>query len=387
MLNAMGIEVAAGKFDVCVKKPGELSEGERAAWISLRAKNPALYSPYFHPDYTCLVGKLRDDAYVAVIREQDEHVAFFPFQGPRGQGGFARPIGAPMTDYHGFIHAGDKAGLNFMDILAHTGIGAYHYSALVDPSEQLTQFNSATDIGTMMNIGGGISAWREARDSSYRRHLKSNRRRIRKSEEDIGARRFIFKSQDRTVFDKLIEWKQAKFIESGKYDVLSAGWTLELLEQLWLSNGELRCDMHVLYFGDRIAAIDLGLSDGPTFHSWIVAYDGDLHSYAPGIQLLEGLLDAAADEGYTKIDLGAGIDGYKRHYATEDITVGSGFIAVSGPAAALSKLYGATEQWGQKALGDAPGKLRRRYSQIAACDDTFSGRAKAMFDAVKSSQK
>jgi len=387
MQSAMGIEVAAGNFEVCVKKPGDLSASEYSAWKNLRQQNPALYSPYFHPDYTLLIGELRDDAYVAIVHEHSQPIAFFPFQGPRGQGGFARPIGAPMTDYHGFIHAVDRTDLDFMDILRQTGIGAYHYSALIDPTEGLSSYNSSTDTGAVIDISEGISAWREAKDSSYRRHLKSNRRRIRKSEEEIGERRFVFKSKDRAVFDQLISWKQEKFAESVKYDVLSSGWTLDLLERLWVSEGELRCDMQVLYFGDRLAAIDLGLTDGPTFHSWMVAYDGELHNYAPGIQLLEGLADAAVDEGYTKIDLGAGIEGYKKHYATENVMVGSGFIAVSGPAAALSQIYGATERWGQKALGDAPGKLRRRYSQIAACDDTFSGRAKAMLQAVKSSQK
>ena len=54
---------------------------------------------------------------------------------------------------------------------------------------------------------------------------------------------------------------------------------MKLLETLWSrQNQALRCDMHALYFGDRLAAVDLGLSDGNTFHSWIVAYDGELHS-------------------------------------------------------------------------------------------------------------
>lgn len=370
-------------FTVAVKRPAELTKTERAVWEALRAQNPALYSPYFHVGYTQLVGALREDAYVAIAQCDDRPAAFFPYQGPQpGKSGFARPIGAPMTDYHGFICAPDTP-LNHMSILAGAGIGAFHYSALVDGSEALAPHHKATDIGTLMDVSDGAEAWRNARDSSYRRSLKSQRRRVRKAEEDFGPRRFEFKSKDRTVFDQLIAWKQEKFAQTGKYDVLSAGWTLELLERLWASNGPLRCDMHVLYFGDRIAAIDLGLSDGPTFHSWIVAYDSALHTYGPGLQLLEGLIDEAQTLGYKRIDLGAGDDGYKRHYATDPVTVGSGFIAAKGPAAALSQLYGQAEKFGKKALKDAPGKLRRRYSQIAACDDSLSGRAKAMIEAVK----
>lgn len=358
----------------------ELTPELTARWAELRAMNPALYSPYFHPDYTAMIGKLRDDVRIAVISENTDILAFFPFQ---GSGGFVRPVGAPMTDYHGFIEA-PGAALDHIAILDAAGIGAWHYWALVSDSDDLHAHHQKTELGCMLNISQGAESWRDARDKSYRRHLKSTRRRIRKADDEVGQRRFEFNSMDQDVFDTLIKWKRGKFAETGKYDVLSAGWTLEMLERLWAQHGKLRCAMHAMYFGDRLAAVDLGLTDGQTFHSWMVAYDSDLHTYAPGIQLLEALIDAAVDLGYVRIDLGVGLDGYKKHYGTEPVTTGSGFIAVKGPAAALSQIYGAAERFGEKTLKDAPGKLRRRYSQIAACDETFSGRAKAMIDAVKS---
>jgi CelD/BcsL family acetyltransferase involved in cellulose biosynthesis len=370
---------------VNVVAPSELTHADKAAWSEIRASNPALYSPYFHSGYTDLIGALRNDAYVAVVSRAGIPIAFLPFQGPRkGKSGFARPIGAPMTDYHGFICAPD-ANLDIVGILQEAGIGAFHYSANIDPDNQFAA--SAKDQAAVMDLSVGADAWRAARDGSYKRHLKSHRRRVRKAEEEFGPRRFEYKCTDPAVFDQLITWKREKFADTGKYDVLSSEWTLTLLKQLWKHEGVLRCDMQALYFGERLAAVDLGLTDGETFHSWIVAYDGELHSFAPGIQLLEGLIDAAADQVYKRIDLGAGLDGYKRHYGTEAIMVGSGFMAAKGPAATLSQIYDRAEQLGKKTLKDAPGKLRRRYSQIAACDDSFSGRAKAMISAVKTSSR
>lgn len=366
---------------ITVKRAHELSETDRTAWAALRASNVATYSPYFHLDYTLLLSELRDDVFIACVYENDLPIAFLPYQGQR----FARPVGAPMTDYHGFICKPDAA-FNPIDILKLSGIGAYHFSAVTN--SQMAPHFQQQDDGVMMDIRAGAEKWREGRDSSYRRHLKSNRRRIRKATEDIGQPRYVWQSKDQSVFDQLIAWKKQKFSETGKYDVLSANWTLELLDTLWQrNNGGLKCDMQALYFGDRLAAIDMGLTDGDTFHSWIVAYDGELHSYAPGIQLLEGLIDESQSLGYTRIDLGVGTAGYKRHYASEDIKTGTGFIAAQGSAATLSNLYSRAERFGQKALKDAPGKLRRRYTQIAACEDSVSGRAKAMFDAVKSNTR
>ena len=364
---------------ITVKRAHELTETDCTAWKALRASNMATYSPYFHLDYTLLLSELRDDVFIACVYENELPIGFLPYQGQR----FARPVGAPMTDYHGFICKED-AGFNTVEILKAAGIGAYHFNASVN--SQMSSHFQSEDNGVLMELSAGAKLWREARDGSYRRHLKSNRRRIRKATEDIGEPRFVWLSKVQSVFDQLIAWKKQKFAETGKYDVLSADWTLELLSKLWQrNNGGLKCDMQALYFGNRLAAIDLGLSDGQTFHSWIVAYDGELHSYAPGIQLLEGLLDATDTLGYTRIDLGVGTDGYKRHYATEPVKAGTGFIAAQGSAAALSNLYSKAESFGQKALKDAPGKIRRRYTQIAACEDSVSGRAKAMFDAVKSS--
>jgi len=289
-----------------------------------------------------------------------------------------------MTDYHGFICNLD-ADIDAEAILRQTDIGAFHFSALVSPKTVLAGYSRQFDHGVVLNLNQGAEHWRGLRDGSYRRHLKSTRRRIRKSESEIGTRRFEFNCRDQSAYDTLFAWKTQKFEETGKYDVLSDKWTKRLLDTLWTKTVGLRCEMHALYFGDRLAALDLGLTDGATFHSWMVGYDPDFHQYAPGFQLLEGLIDAASDIGYQCIDLGAGSDSYKRLYATEPVEIGAGFIAINGSAAALSKLYGAAEKFGEKALRDAPGKLRRRYSQIAACEDSFSGRAKAMFNAVRSS--
>ena len=57
-------------------------------------------------------------------------------------------------------------------------------------------------------------------------------------------------------------------------------------------------------------------------------------------------------------------------------------MPLTGAAGRLSRVYAATERWGEKALRDIPGKLRRRYSQIAACEDDFSGRTRHMLAAV-----
>jgi len=327
------------------------------------------------------MGELRKDAHVAVGRMNGEAVCFFPFQGG-ASGGFIRPLGAPMTDYHGFIETVDS-NINHAEFLREANVGALHYSAMVGEQADLTAFHQDEYPLCLIDLSGGVEAWRSSRSSSYRRMLKSNRRRIRRTEEEHGARRFEYMSRSGEAYEQLMRWKKERFAETGIYDVLSSDWTSGLLRELWERDTDLRCDLHVLYFGDEMAAMDMGLTDGDTFHSWMVAYNPDFHALSPGTQLLEHMIDKAPELGYRLIDLGAGQDSYKSAYAVDGSAARSGYVPVAGAAAAISRLYGAAEKFGEKSLKDIPGKLRRRYTQIADCDDTVSGRAKAMLDAVR----
>lgn len=367
-----------------VQQPQQLSELDWAAWAQMRASNADICSPYFHPDYTRLLAELRPDVRIVCQYDADgSPKAFLPIQGQR----FARPVGAPMSDYHAIITNDEDVSYN--SLLSASGIGAYHYSCATDVKRlQTTQILSTSETAAI-DIETTAEDWRAGRDGSYRRHLKSNRRRTRKAEEDIGPKRIELFSRNIDVYASLLKWKREKFAQTGKYDVLSADWTQSLIRTLWERGAEadLRCDMHALYFGDKLAAIDLGLSDGEIFHSWMVAYNDDLSEYAPGIQLLEGLIDATPETGYRRIDMGEGLGGYKRHYATASRPVVAGLVPLSGAAGRLSRIYAATERWGVERLKDAPGKLRRRYSQIAACEDGATGRVRHMIAAFKTSSR
>ena len=118
----------AKNLTTLVKRAHELSEADQKAWAKLSADNPKTYSPYFHLDYTQLVSELRNDVYIACVYDGKTPIGFLPYQGQR----FARPVGAPMTDYHGFIC--DPAIMAPFDIIKSAGIGAFHFSSSVNAS-------------------------------------------------------------------------------------------------------------------------------------------------------------------------------------------------------------------------------------------------------------
>ena len=172
----------------------------------MRAENADICSPYFHPDYTRLLAELRPD--VRIVCKYDAEgtpAAFLPIQGQR----FARPVGAPMSDYHAIITNRDD--VTYDSLLSASGIGAYHYSCATDVKRlRMTQILSRSETAAI-DIETTAEDWRAGRDGSYRRHLKSNRRRSRKAEEAIGPKRIELFSRNIDVYAALLKWKRQKF--------------------------------------------------------------------------------------------------------------------------------------------------------------------------------
>ena len=355
------MSVASIALDPREGVPASLGE----AWSALRAGDPALASPYFHPDYASAVARTSPSP-VRVLVEGDTPRGILAVQG----GQHARPAGAPMSDYHGVVGT-PEGGLEAL--LSRAGIGALSVGGLVGAAHEGVESVPVCRL----DLSGGYEAWRARRDSSYSRHSKGHRRRVRRAGEEVGEPRLVARSRDVDDFNTLIAWKRAQYRESGKFDVLG-GWPRELLRDLWERGGELRAELHALYFGDRPAAFDLGLSDGATFHSWIVAYDPELAAYGPGIQLLEAVVEAATALGYATVDLGVGLDGYKRHYTDDAPSVGVGVVHGGGAAAVASRLYR-----GAEARVEPLARLRRRYGQIAAVEPRWSGRARGITQAMR----
>ena len=334
-------------------------------WRFFIKDNPSLYSPYFHPDYTALVSELRDDVSIAVLECDNSVVAILPFQGAH----FARPVGAPMTDYQGVICSPDKP-YSIHDVLGESQIGVFGYDALV--SGKKTKSNSAQSAAVIA-FPNGYEDWLSSRDSAFTKHQKETRRRLRKASADIGEPKLITQSRDIDIFNQLVSWKSKQFAHNKIYNVLGVDWTVNLLKNL-LRKSEQRdiwLDMHALYFGDRLAAIDTGLTDGKTYHRWIVAYDPELHKYAPGTQMLNFIIRSSDELGYSRIDHGVGREDFKKYYATEDVDTYTGYTALGGYGGLMANMYNAVERGGRKHLSDLPGKMRRRYYQVSNCETGF----------------
>lgn len=341
-----------------------IAENTLTAWHQLRDANPALYSPYFHPDYARHVAQLVEGCKVVIKRRDGAISALLPFQGSHSM----RPIGAPMTDYHGVICAAEEPA-TMPEMIKAAGGSRYRSDAWVGSAADFCR--TKHEAGSMIDFGQlGGAEWVAAQGKSFRKHRSDIMRRRKHAVEEFGPMRVVYNSLSPADLALLIKWKTEQFEQQGLYNVLGVQWTAALLRNLLLdaANSPLRLDLHTLSFGERVAAIDTGLSDGQTYHRWIIAYDPELRQYSPGSQMLTALIDGEGAPTYRRIDHGIGNAGYKSHYSTHPVEVQQGLATASSLTGAIARGFEAIEHSTHDRYGDWPGRIRRRYSQIASCE-------------------
>ena len=122
------IETAAG-----------LVAGDADAWRALQEAEEKFSNPLFGPDFFQAVGRVRNDARVAIFRCGTEAAGFLPFHA-RGFG-LARPIGAPFSDYQALVSKRDIR-ISGRYALRLAGLSAFRSNGMVDP---YGLFGAATD--------------------------------------------------------------------------------------------------------------------------------------------------------------------------------------------------------------------------------------------------
>ncbi len=352
---------------------------DREAWRDLAKPGGVLTSPYLLPEFADLIDAERGDVRVVIAEENARPVGYFGYHAARR--GIARPVGAPLSDYQGFAAA---PGLRVEPdaLLAAMGAEALIYDnwAGAAPGRARARAGSA-----VIDLAGGADAWLERRRALHKDHFKKTARRLKKAEREYGPARVVFGDPEAKRFNALRVMKGEQYRRSGLYDVFGRGWTGKVFEaSAHRSFGPLRGLMASLYFGERLAAVEMGLFAGGTYHSWIPAYDARFASVSPGLLLLEGIIQRAGEMGIDRIDLGKGEQAYKKYYADYEVPLSAGRALSPGFASARVAAWEIAEAAGALLpgpLGRAPAKLRRRWAQSAAVAPAYSQRIALMAEA------
>ena len=238
-------------LDVETLHPRELAPADMRLWRDMAAAEPAFSNPLLGPDFARAVGAVRDDARVAVIRRRGETLGFLPHH--RRPGAMARPIGSPLSDYHGLVSR-RFAGLNGAEVLAAADLTAFRYTGLVDPYNVFGP--TEQKLAHVIALGNtDAETYLEAVRAASPKKIKNWRRLDNKLEREMGTIELVAADRSPEAFDQLIAWKREQLERTGVHDFLRPDWTRNLMLDLFeKQTGPFQGLMINLYAGGQLVA-------------------------------------------------------------------------------------------------------------------------------------
>lgn len=364
-----------------VLEPNALTAADQQAWRALQSATPAFANPLFGPDFFLLVGQVRSDARVAVYRRAGEAVGFLPFH--RRRFGFARPIGAPFSDYQALVAKGDFPFIG-QDALTLAGVKAFRANGLIDPHGVFADEETTPGEAHAIVLDETPDAYLEAVRAASPKKFKNYRRLEHRLEREVGPLRLVANDRDPAAFTQLLAWKQDQFRRTGLQDVLKPDWVQAFMRALFETSHGL---MITLYAGDTLVAGHFGVRSPTVFHPWIASANPELNAYSPGQLFLGHAVRAMPGLGLDIYDLGPGSDHYKRPYANLTHAPRTGLLTSAGVSGAVAGAGEAAYRTaGLHRIGPVD-KVARRLDHILAVDPTLPGVLRGLAEAASGLSK
>lgn len=365
-------------------RPQQMSAEQWQIFAALRDARAIYDDPFFDPDFARLVGEVREDTRIGFASDGDGVFAVWALH--IRPGNWARPIGAPFSDWNGPIVA-ENTNLSAQEILA-----GFEISGLTTQGFQPLGAASTDDLdrcgANISDLSEGWDAFFAEQQKQWPKHFKKMRRVYRNVERDYSGARFIWDDTSDATFERIMRLKRQQYARTGYYDVLNAPWTQALFDRLRHFEGpRLRARMSSLFFGDHLAAAEFNLQSNTVLHGWITAFDQAFAKYSPGNILVHEILPNMREEGMVIYDAGPGLDHYKRHYTNAQLPIESGVLSGSSTSLNAARVAGQVWRFGEQIMPQKASALmaraRRRMDQIASVDTSFSGRASGLINALQ----
>ncbi len=333
---------------VRVELPNRLAAADWTLWNEWQQQNPGLQSPYFRPEFTQAVSRVRDDVEIAVLEAAGQTVGFLPFQ--RGRMNMGKPVGGKLCDFHGCIAPPDFA-FDPQQVLRGSRLAAWDFEHVPVLQTSFLPFVAKRDSAPGLELKDGYEGWCEARREQGSQIVSKTLQKVRKLAREQGELSLELQSTRAEVFEQLITWKSAQYLTTGLTDVFAFPWTRALIEQLPApTGGEFGGWLSVLRAGQRIVAITYSLRSRHIAHAWFTAYDRDLAAYSPGLILFLKLAEAWPQVGVSRFELGKGDERFKWSLATDSQELLEGTVSRPTLATWLRSSWRNTRTW----VNDSP---------------------------------
>lgn len=302
-----------------------LTDADLDAWHRLRASNPALDSPYFHPGFAAAVNKGRP---VQVVVGRDEHGEIAGLLAVHREGALLRPVGWPGADFQSPIAA---PGTTFPAAKLLTGgVKRFAFDHLLEPNPDFAPWFESSRPSPFVDTTGGLEGYLARASKSGKDNMGQARRRTNKAEKQLGPIRFGADVVDEDALREVVRLKRGQYEATGAVDYFAEPDRVDMLTRLLHTRGtDFAGILSTVHAGPHLLAAHFGIRSGSVLHWWFPVYDPEFSALAPGWILLRELVQAAPELGVGRIDFGRGDDEYKRRAKTGEVQVAQGVVTRS----------------------------------------------------------
>ncbi|GGO65647.1 GNAT family N-acetyltransferase [Nonomuraea cavernae] len=317
---------------VTLARPSELGAPELNRWRALQESEPGFDNPFLSPEFTVIVGGLRDMVRVAVLYDGPEIVGFFPFE--RHPLGIGKPVAAGLTDAQGLVHA-KGVEIDPHRLIRQCGLSVYEFDHLV-ACQPLLDERHERHPSPIIDLRDGYESYtgflREHSGKTYKTTLAKSR----KLQREVGEVRHDYAITGAEPLHTLLAWKTDQYRRTGRTDRFAHQWIVELVERLLATRTESFAGvLDMVYADGRPVAGHFGLRTRTTLAGWFPAYDTRFAKYSPGLIHHLAMAERAAESGIETIDMGRGQKEYKEKLKNGEFQVAEGRVATAGPAAGI----------------------------------------------------
>ena len=300
-----------------------LPDAEARTWAEIQAAQAEFASPYFCPEFTQAMARVRSDVRVAVMESGGEAVGFFPFH-DLGDGA-AEPVGGRISDYQGAIV---RAGIawSIHDLFRAAGIRSWPFRHLLACQEEFRPYHATPERSLVMDFSRGFEAYAEEIRAGGSKVIGKVAHRAQ-SLQPLTVELDSLAAED---MEWLMGCKSEQYRRSERTDLFALSWPRKALIALHATRSErFSGTLSVLKRGGETIAAHFGMRSRTVWHYWFPCYDRRFRAYSPGLILLLEMAKAAPALGAKTIDLGAGEADYKSRLSNASVALARGTVEVA----------------------------------------------------------
>lgn len=336
-------------------RPSALRPEDIAKWRAFLQASPSLAAPFLSYEYVAAAERCFPDVRVVRLVENGEAVGFFAFEYAstlHRLAGIGQRVSGDFADYFGLVAA---QGMTVSaDALLHAArLKVLYFTNLEEAQTSFGLHGEQPEVGVRIEFPHGGEAFWADRRMLDKKFVEDTKRRERKLIEAHGPLRFVFRHENcGEELQKLIDAKRHQYARTGVADPLASSAKRRFLAALAAGDGaDCRATLSTLHAGGKWVGSHFGLMYGSTLHYWFPVYNPQMRNFGPGRLLIKAIIDAAAQNGVTAIDRGAGNASAKLDFATSRHAFLRGIWARPG-LTSLAYRAGMSARWRLRAAAD-----------------------------------